>query len=57
MLSELMSAAYIQLHFKIVFIMEAKAMNPGQNAPMGADVSESTVFEMFAVDEKFVTGK
>ena len=32
-------------------------MNPGQNAPLGADVSGSTEFAMFAVDEKFVTGK
>ena len=28
-----MSAAYIQLHFRLDFVMEANTMNPNQTAP------------------------
>ena len=31
-----MSAAYIQVHFRLDFIMEAITMNPDQIAPKGA---------------------
>ena len=30
------SAAYIQVHFRLNFIMEANTMNPDQTAPSGA---------------------
>ena len=30
------SAAYIQMHFRLLFIMEANSMNPDQTAPKGA---------------------
>ena len=31
-----MSAAFIQVHLRLVFIMEANTMNPDQTAPKGA---------------------
>ena len=35
---KMLSAAYtcIPFHFRLSFIMEANAMNPDQNAPLGA---------------------
>ena len=33
---KLSSAAYMQLHFRLDFFMEAKNMNPNQIAPLGA---------------------
>ena len=36
MLSDNTSAAYIQVHFSLDFIMEAYTMNPDQTASLGA---------------------
>ena len=38
------SAAYIQVHFRLNFIMEATTMNPDQTAPMEAVWSGSILF-------------
>ena len=35
-MSAFSSAAYIQVHFRLNFIMEANTMNPDQTAPSGA---------------------
>ena len=40
------SAAYTQMHFKNIFIMEANTMNPDQTAPKGAVWSGSIVFAL-----------
>ena len=36
MLSAFMSAAYIQVHFRLDSFIEANNMNPDQTAPLGA---------------------
>ena len=38
MLSAFMSAAYIQVHFRGLFFMEANNMNPDQTAPKGGNL-------------------
>ena len=38
------SAAYIQVHFRLDFIMEVNTMNPDQTAPFGAVWSGSILF-------------
>ena len=38
------SAAYIQVHFRLNFIMEATTMNPDQTPPMEAVRSGSILF-------------
>ena len=39
-----MSAAYIQVHFRLDFFMEANNMNPDQTALLGVDWSRSILF-------------
>ena len=34
-----MSAAYIQEHFRLDFVMEANTMNPDQTAPRGSSLN------------------
>ena len=36
MLSDFISTAYIQIHFRLIFIMEAFTMNPDQTVSKGA---------------------
>ena len=36
MLSAFTSAVYIQVHFRLDFIIEANTMNPDQTAPLGS---------------------
>ena len=44
MSSAFMAAAYIQVHFKQEFFMEAKTMNPDQTAPKGEVSSGPILF-------------
>ena len=44
MSSVVMSAAYIQVHFRLDSIMESNIMNPDQTAPLGAVWSGSILF-------------
>ena len=46
MSSAFTSAAYIQVHFRLDFIMEANTMDPDQTAPLGAAWSGSILFAM-----------
>ena len=59
----MLSAAYIQVHFRLYFIVEANTMNPEQTAPLGAVRSGSILFairlENMVMEEqttKVVTG-
>ena len=48
MLSAFLSAAYIQVHLRLGFILEANNMNPDQTAPLGAVWFGSILFELLA---------
>ena len=42
------SAVYIQMHFRLLWPMEANTMNPDQTAPLGAVRSGSILFAVYA---------
>ena len=43
-----MSAAYIQMHVRLILIMEENTLNPDQTAPKGAALSGFILFKIEA---------
>ena len=46
-----MSAPYIQVHFRLDFLMEANNMSPDQTAPLGAVWTQFILFAVYAIKE------
>ena len=49
-MSAFMSAAYIQVHFRLDFYLEANTMNLDQTAPDEASWSGSTLFHQYTIN-------